>query len=92
MEELSRLDTKSPHPTDRQLDVDIPRCHQYVELMTTPSGHEKLKRLLKAWLVRHPDLEYWQGIDSLTAPFLLLNFDNLRECFPWNYARSSSLC
>ncbi|GMR34089.1 hypothetical protein PMAYCL1PPCAC_04284, partial [Pristionchus mayeri] len=76
-EEFAALDTVSPHTSDRQLEVDIPRCHQYEEVMTSPSAHYKLKRLLKAWLEAHPRYVYWQGLDSLAAPFLLLNFENL---------------
>uniref|UniRef100_A0A672H0G2 TBC1 domain containing kinase n=1 Tax=Salarias fasciatus TaxID=181472 RepID=A0A672H0G2_SALFA len=56
--------------------VDIPRCHQYDELLSSPQGHIKFRRVLKAWVVSHPDLVYWQGLDSLCAPFLYLNFNN----------------
>ncbi|KAJ3322274.1 hypothetical protein HDV06_003167 [Boothiomyces sp. JEL0866] len=38
-------------PSDKQLDLDIPRCHQYHELLATPIGHQKLKRILKAWIL-----------------------------------------
>lgn len=63
--------------TDRQISVDIPRCHQYNELMASPQGHQKLSRILKAWLnYNSAEYVYWQGLDSLAAPFLLLNFHN----------------
>jgi len=39
----------------------------------------RVRELLKSWLVAHPDLECWQAIDSLTAPFPLLKFDDLCE-------------
>lgn len=69
------IDKTSPLATDRQISVDIPRCHQYNELMASPQGHQKLARILKAWLNHNtPDYVYWQGLDSLAAPFLLLNF------------------
>lgn len=71
-----RIDKWTPTQTDRQIDVDIPRCHQYDELLSSPEGHRKLKRLLKAWVQAHPQYVYWQGLDSLTAPFLYLNFNN----------------
>ncbi|XP_056264757.1 TBC domain-containing protein kinase-like protein [Pseudoliparis swirei] len=58
------------------IEVDIPRCHQYDELLSSPQGHIKFRRVLKAWVVSHPDLVYWQGLDSLCAPFLYLNFNN----------------
>ena len=59
-----------------QLEVDVPRCHQYDELLSSPDGHNKLKRVLKAWLAIHPQYVYWQGLDSLAAPFVHLNFNN----------------
>jgi TBC domain-containing protein kinase-like protein len=66
--------------------VDIPRCHQYDELLSSYEGHRKFKRVLKAWVVSHPQYVYWQGLDSLCAPFLYLNFNNEGECLAhsWN--------
>lgn len=61
--------------------MDIPRCHQYDELLSSPEGHGKLKRLLKAWVTAHPQYVYWQGLDSLTAPFLYLNFNDEELAF-----------
>lgn len=70
------IDKDTANPVDRQIEVDIPRCHQYNELLASQQGHRKLKRVLKAWVVSNPHLVYWQGLDSLAAPFLLLNFTN----------------
>lgn len=71
------IDKCAPLASDKQINVDVPRCHQYNELMASPVGHEKLKRILKAWLIHNKaEYVYWQGLDSLAAPFLLLNFDN----------------
>lgn len=56
--------------------MDIPRCHQYDLLLSSPDGHLKLKRVLKAWIRANPALVYWQGLDSLSAPFICLNFDD----------------
>ncbi|XP_041040392.1 TBC domain-containing protein kinase-like protein isoform X1 [Carcharodon carcharias] len=70
------IDKDTPIPTDRQIEVDIPRCHQYDELLSSPEGHRKFRRVLKAWVVSHQDLVYWQGLDSLCAPFLYLNFNH----------------
>ncbi|KAM3725988.1 TBC domain-containing protein kinase-like protein [Dirofilaria immitis] len=75
------VDTFSPHVSDRQLLVDIPRCHQYDDLMASPIAHHKLKRLLKAWLLLHENYVYWQGLDSLAAPFLVLNFTHLAGAY-----------
>jgi serine/threonine protein kinase len=85
--------------SDRQISVDVPRCHQYNKLLASSTGHAKLIRVLRAWVVYHdttapppatsehssPEddhhpkraegpLVYWQGLDSLTAPFVVLNF------------------
>ncbi|KAL0478824.1 hypothetical protein AKO1_008248 [Acrasis kona] len=92
--------------SDRQIAVDVPRCHQYNKLLASKTGHAKLTRVLRAWVVDHdtsvvdrvrsnsnphapPEEEllddavikkekgplvYWQGLDSLTAPFVVLNF------------------
>ncbi|XP_054260034.1 TBC domain-containing protein kinase-like protein [Macrosteles quadrilineatus] len=70
------IDKETLTATDRQIEVDIPRCHQYNELLSSREGHRKLKRVLKAWVVSHPQYVYWQGLDSLCAPFLFLNFNN----------------
>jgi len=75
------LDKESWNPVDRQIEVDIPRCHQYSELLASPEGHRKLKRVLKAWVADNPSLVYWQGLDSLAAPFIFLNFND--EALAW---------
>ncbi|XP_055913652.1 TBC domain-containing protein kinase-like protein [Eupeodes corollae] len=76
-----KIDKVTPTSTDRQIEVDIPRCHQYDELLSSPEGHSKLKRLLKAWVTSHPQYVYWQGLDSLTAPFLYLNYNQEELAF-----------
>nr|XP_018914620.1 PREDICTED: TBC domain-containing protein kinase-like protein isoform X2 [Bemisia tabaci] len=72
----TEIDKETVTPTDRQIEVDIPRCHQYNELLSSKEGHLKLKRVLKAWVISHPEYVYWQGLDSLAAPFVYLNFSN----------------
>lgn len=76
-----KIDKETPDPTDRQIEVDIPRCHQYNDFLSSPTGHLKLKRLLKAWVTAHPQYVYWQGLDSLTAPFLITNFNDEERAF-----------
>ncbi|XP_020294246.1 TBC domain-containing protein kinase-like protein [Pseudomyrmex gracilis] len=80
-ERYDRIDKETPTHTDRQIEVDIPRCHQYSELLSSGAGHERLQRLLKAWVRNNPHYVYWQGLDSLTAPFLYLNFNNEARAF-----------
>ncbi|KAG9285348.1 hypothetical protein G9A89_010823 [Geosiphon pyriformis] len=70
-------ETEKETTTDRQIDVDVPRCHQYHQLLSSPVGHEKLRRLLKCFVTANSKLlVYWQGLDSLCAPFLTLNFND----------------
>jgi serine/threonine protein kinase/rhodanese-related sulfurtransferase len=72
----AEIDKDSEGPADRQIELDVPRCHQYHELLSSPEGHYKLKRVLKAWVKYNPNLGYWQGVDSFLAPFLVQNFNN----------------
>ena len=78
-----QIDKITATQTDRQISVDIPRCHQYNDLLASPQGHQKLTRVLKAWL-RHNESKgdvYWQGLDSLAAPFVIINFNNESQAF-----------
>ncbi|PAA79694.1 hypothetical protein BOX15_Mlig003833g1, partial [Macrostomum lignano] len=74
------LDTVTPRESrrisDKQLASDIPRCHQYNPLMASPHGHAKLRKLIKAWVLRRPSCAYYQGVDSVAAVFLHLNFSD----------------
>ncbi|CAG9765341.1 unnamed protein product [Ceutorhynchus assimilis] len=79
--EYLRIDKFTHTTTDRQIEVDIPRCHQYNELLSSTEGHKKLKRILKAWVCQNSHYVYWQGLDSLTAPFLFLNFNDEAKAF-----------
>ena len=67
-------DKETESQIDKQIEVDIPRCHQYNEFLASSEGHIKLKRLLKAFLSSKIELVYWQGLDSLAATFLVVNF------------------
>ncbi|KAF9976182.1 hypothetical protein BGZ73_009036 [Actinomortierella ambigua] len=70
------FDKSSERPTDRQIELDVPRCHQYNQLMFSQAGHEKLTRILKTWVEANELQAYWQGLDSCCAPFLTLNFND----------------
>ncbi|KAL9653308.1 hypothetical protein ABK040_011015 [Willaertia magna] len=63
--------------TKRQISVDVPRCHQYHPLLNCKIGQDKLQRILEVWVYYHKDkgLVYWQGLDSLCAPLLILNYN-----------------
>ncbi|KAJ3413154.1 hypothetical protein HDV05_008357 [Chytridiales sp. JEL 0842] len=54
---------------------------QYNELLSSKTGHIKLKRILKAWILTEKEFVYWQGLDSVLAPFLAINFSD--EALAW---------
>ena len=56
--------------TTSQIALDVPRCHSYHPILSSHFGKQMLKRILEAWCYSNPDLEYWQGIDSMAATFL----------------------
>ena len=61
-------------PSDHQIEVDVPRCNARHETIGTPEGRRRLTKILKVWVACNPSLEYWQGLDSLSAPFVALSF------------------
>jgi serine/threonine protein kinase/rhodanese-related sulfurtransferase len=75
------IDKDSETASDSQIALDVPRCHQYNPALSSPEGQRKLFTILKAWVRYNPHLVYWQGIDSLLAPFLVLNFTNESKAF-----------
>ena len=66
-EQYANIDKDTEGPTDRQIDVDIPRCHQYDTLSASNEGHQKFKRILKAWIISKNQLVYWQGIHTYSS-------------------------
>ncbi|KAJ9054017.1 hypothetical protein DSO57_1018893 [Entomophthora muscae] len=70
----SGIELSSVTQADRQIEVDVPRCHQYHPLLASSLGHSRLRAVLKAWVIINEGLVYWQGLDSLCAPFLALSF------------------
>lgn len=71
-QEWRAVDIDSPGPSDHQIEVDVPRCNARHEIIGTVEGRRKLSRVLRAWVAANRGLEYWQGLDSLTAPFVAL--------------------
>lgn len=74
-QEWTRVDLTRESPSDHQIEVDVPRCNARHEAIGTQEGRRRLSRILKAWVLTNPTLEYWQGLDSLTAPFVALTFN-----------------
>lgn len=65
--------------TRKQLDVDLPRCHQENAILASTEGQTCLRFVLEAWLETHAhSSDYCQGLDSLAAPFVTLFFH--RSC------------
>eukprot|EP00127_Corallochytrium_limacisporum_P000464 Clim_evm20s13 gene=Clim_evmTU20s13 len=82
-EEYMRLDRLLAADIDHQIEVDIPRCHQYETLLSATLGREKLRCVLKSWSRFHEEAKmvYWQGIDSISAPFVCLNYGHTDRAF-----------
>uniref|UniRef100_A0AC34GU63 TBC domain-containing protein kinase-like protein n=1 Tax=Panagrolaimus sp. ES5 TaxID=591445 RepID=A0AC34GU63_9BILA len=65
-----------------QLSLDLPRCHQYDESMTSAQIQSKVTALIEKILAVSPDSSaYWQGLDSLIAPFAILYANDLENGF-----------
>ncbi|KAH8552787.1 rab-GTPase-TBC domain-containing protein [Umbelopsis sp. PMI_123] len=58
-EVYTRIDKVTDFGTDRQIEVDVPRCHQYNPLLASSTGHAKLRRLLKAWVADNKELNFF---------------------------------
>lgn len=73
--EYAQFDPDVVGASDHQIELDIPRCHQYHPLLSSPAGHDQLRRVLRCWVASNaPELVYWQGLDSVLAPFVVLFF------------------
>ncbi len=70
------IDTTVETAADHQIEVDVPRCNARHELIGSPEGRRRLTRVLKAWVQTNPGLEYWQGLDSLSAPFVAVTWEH----------------
>ena len=71
----ARLDEK----TRKQIDVDLPRCHQENAILASAEGQTCLGLVLEAWLLTHSQSSvYCQGLDSLAAPFVILFYHRVQ--------------
>lgn len=57
--EYNSIDVMRIGPSDKQISLDIPRCHQYHPLLASPVGHKKFKKILKAWVAVCSHLIYY---------------------------------
>lgn len=57
---------------DKQLQVDVPRCHSYHPLMQSRRLQIGLARIVKAWSGLDKEHVYMQGLDSVAACVLCL--------------------
>lgn len=65
-----------------QLSLDLPRCHQYDESMTSAQIQSKISILIEKILAVSPNSSaYWQGLDSLIAPFAILFANDIENGF-----------
>lgn len=52
---------------NKQISLDIPRCHQYNLFLSSVAGKKYLESLLKLWFSQHVGVKYSQGLDSIAA-------------------------
>ncbi|CAG9329594.1 unnamed protein product [Blepharisma stoltei] len=57
---------------NKQISLDIPRCHQYHPFLASSYGKKKLETILKLWFSLHSTIKYSQGLDSIAAVFVSL--------------------
>jgi hypothetical protein len=67
---------------ERQISVDVVRCHQYHHIMKTQAAKDAVTLVLHTWVRINQERYkskllkggvYWQGIDSICAIFVVLN-------------------
>ena len=65
-----------------QLDKDLVRCHPYHFMVSSPAFRSHIRRVLEVWLHfgQRDGRAYWQGVDSIAAPFLLDAMVGLSYC------------
>lgn len=65
-----------------QLSLDLPRCHQYDEAMSSNNIQSKIALIIEKVLAVNPEYSaYWQGLDSFVAPFALLYANDVEAGF-----------
>jgi len=69
------------HDIERQLEQDIPRCHQYHVIMRSETAKRQLTENLITWAIYHPQCDYWQGLDSICASTVAMYLGNLSVSF-----------
>lgn len=61
---------------NKQISLDIPRCHKQNLLLTSFLGRSRLETILKLWLSKNNGIKYSQGLDSIAAVCISLFEDN----------------
>ena len=100
----AKLVAFSASACDRQVLLDLPRCHPSDPLMRSPSGQFAAQRIVRLWLhfatSRNPAIHYWQGIDSMAATMLTAGknellcakvLERIIETFVPQFASSSAI-
>ncbi|XP_056899436.1 TBC1 domain family member 2A isoform X2 [Takifugu flavidus] len=73
-QQLCAKSQTSPHPTSRQIELDLPRTLTTNRLFCSPSSAalQQLRRILLAFSWRNPEIGYCQGLNRLAAVALLV--------------------
>lgn len=62
--------------SNKQVSLDIPRCHKQNLLLTSSLGRFRLETILKLWLSKNNGIKYSQGLDSIAAVCISLYEDD----------------
>ncbi|KAI3638305.1 hypothetical protein MIR68_003916 [Amoeboaphelidium protococcarum] len=80
-EQFHQVDSTQQMEVDKQLDLDLPRCHPYHKQIASYYGRGMLRQIIKAYLLNNNGLVYWQGLDSVCAPFVVLHYFDIGAAY-----------
>lgn len=75
--------------SNKQISLDIPRCHKHNLFLSSSSGRATLELLLKVWVSQTNRIKYSQGLDSIAATCLILYESDEAAAY---YTFSSIIC
>ncbi|KAI3652757.1 hypothetical protein MP228_002182 [Amoeboaphelidium protococcarum] len=80
-DQFHQVDSTQQMEVDKQLDLDLPRCHPYHKQIASYYGRGMLRQIIKAWMLSNNGLVYWQGLDSVCAPFVVLHYFDISAAY-----------
>jgi hypothetical protein len=66
---------------NKQISLDIPRCHKNNLLLISTLGKSRLETILKIWILHNNGIRYSQGLDSIAGICVILYEDDEAAAF-----------